>query len=245
MERGQLDCGASFTLVRQENGGPASARNTGARLAQGSLLVFTDDDCEPDEDWLTRVAAANRRAPEAALGGRCINGLADNSYSTASQMLIDYLYAYDGCGPEGARFFTSNNFAVPAASFAALGGFDTRFPKAAGEDRDFCERWRHAGKALLYVPDAVILHSHDLGLRRFWIQHRNYGRAAYRFHRGRAERLQQPLRVEPLRFYFGLISFPWGRASPPRALALSVLLFLSQLANAYGFFLERQTTSPG
>jgi hypothetical protein len=122
MERGQLDCGASFTLVRQENGGPASARNTGARLAQGSLLVFTDDDCEPDEDWLTRVAAANRRAPEAALGGRCINGLADNSYSTASQMLIDYLYAYDGCGPEGARFFTSNNFAVPAASFAALGG---------------------------------------------------------------------------------------------------------------------------
>jgi GT2 family glycosyltransferase len=243
MERDRLARGFDFTLVAQRNGGPAKARNTGAARARGDLLVFTDDDCLPQADWLTRMAAAHRRTPEAALGGRCVNALAGNPYSSASQMLVDYLYAYDDGRPGGARFFTSNNFAVPAASFTALGGFDTRFPTAAGEDRDFCARWRHAGQALLHVPDAVVAHAHELDLQRFWIQHRNYGRAAYQFHRIRAERLQEPFRVEPLGFYLGLLRYPWRRVAVSRALPLSALLFLSQLANARGFLLERRHLS--
>src|SRR5690242_11425167 len=35
---------ASAKYIRQDNAGPASARNHGARLAQGEYLAFTDSD---------------------------------------------------------------------------------------------------------------------------------------------------------------------------------------------------------
>src|SRR6478672_11466900 len=32
--------------------GPAAARNTGWRIARGTIIAFTDDDCIPDSGWL-------------------------------------------------------------------------------------------------------------------------------------------------------------------------------------------------
>lgn len=45
----------SLTLIRQPNGGPAKARNTGVANAKGQFLTFTDDDCTPDSNWLTAL----------------------------------------------------------------------------------------------------------------------------------------------------------------------------------------------
>ena len=38
--------------VAGSHNGPAANRNNGARYAQGEWLVFTDDDCLPDPQWL-------------------------------------------------------------------------------------------------------------------------------------------------------------------------------------------------
>src|SRR5688572_29764368 len=38
--------------VRQENRGPATARNRGWQMAAAPIVVFTDDDCVPDRRWL-------------------------------------------------------------------------------------------------------------------------------------------------------------------------------------------------
>ena len=84
------------TLLRQQNAGPAAARNAGAQRAKGPLLAFTDDDCMPSADWLSGFATRLAETPNAMVGGRSLNALPNNVYSTASQALIDYLYSYYG-----------------------------------------------------------------------------------------------------------------------------------------------------
>ena len=74
----------------------------------------------------------------------------------------------------------------------------------------------------------------------FWRQHDWYGRGAYRFHRARADRNQEPVRVEPLRFYRALLASPFTQHRGGKAFALAGLLGLSQVANAAGFFSERR-----
>ena len=46
-----------------------------------------------------------------------MNALSDNVYSTASQLLISYLYEYYNSDAEDARFLASNNLAFAASEF--------------------------------------------------------------------------------------------------------------------------------
>src|SRR5262249_22035637 len=117
----------NITLVRQNNAGPGAARNFGVSKARGEYIALTDDDCEPKEDWLEQFANALKELPNYALGGRTENSLTDNPYATASQLLIDYLYAYYLPTQRDGRFFATNNVIMPKAGFEAIGGFDCSF----------------------------------------------------------------------------------------------------------------------
>ncbi|GAB5536312.1 MAG: hypothetical protein Rubg2KO_25610 [Rubricoccaceae bacterium] len=224
---------APIRLLRQDNAGPAAARNAGAELATGTLLAFTDDDCSPTPGWLHALAEAHRRQPECLLGGQTLNALPDNVFSTASQLLIDYLYEYFAPQSGHAPLIASNNLALPAEDFRALGGFDEAFPLAAGEDRDLCARWHESGRLFAHVPEATLHHAHALTLRSFWRQHANYGRGARHYHHLRPH--QTGLDPEPLAFYTDLIRYPLRRARGPRAWSLVGLMAVSQIANALGY----------
>ncbi len=228
----------NFTLITQENGGPAAARNAGATKAKGEFLAFTDDDCKPDPGWLEILSMRFTSTPDVAIGGRTLNSLTDNLYSTAAHMLIEYLYEYFNRDHEKAQFFASNNLALPAEKFHQLGGFNTAFPLAAGEDREFCDHWLHRGNPLAYVPEAIVYHTHSLTFRSFWRMQFNYGRGALYFHHVRTQRNQKSIRVEPLKFYLDLMRYPLSKPSDHPAPILAALLAVSQVANAAGFFLE-------
>jgi GT2 family glycosyltransferase len=222
-------------IVGAPHGGPAAARNAGAREARGDFLAFTDDDCVADPGWLRAFEGPLREEPGHLLGGLTRNGLPDNAWSSASQSLLDYLYGYYNAVPEDARFFASNNIAIGKARFEELGGFDVTFPLAAGEDRDLCDRQRHLGGRLVSVPGAVVTHRHHLGPVGFLRQHFNYGRGARRFHEVRALRRGERLHVEPLQFYVDLLRHPFRASRGSRALALAFLTLLAQVANVAGF----------
>jgi glycosyltransferase involved in cell wall biosynthesis len=227
-----------LTLLRQQNAGPAAARNAGATAAIGRFLVFTDDDCTLTPQHLHTLEKYCQQVPDHLIGGHTLNALPENDCSTASQLLIDYLYHYYNIHHRPS-FFASNNFATPKAQFEKLGGFDTSFPLAAGEDREFCDRWLDHGYPMSYAPDVQIYHAHQLSLRTFWRQHFNYGRGAFCVRQMRAARANNRIQVEPLSFYFNLLSYPFGRESVFRAAWLSGLLLLSQVANVVGFFVEK------
>jgi glycosyltransferase involved in cell wall biosynthesis len=227
-------------LVCARHGGPASARNTGARLARGRYLVFTDDDCAPHRDWLAAIDRWTSASDgTVAFGGQTVNLLADNVYATASQSIVEFLYHYFGDHPTSRRFFTTNNLVVPRDQFMEIDGFDEGFELAAGEDRDLCERWRSSGRELQYAPDVLVDHAHRLTFTRFNRQHFNYGRGAFDLHKSRARRGDGSLRIEPARFYYQLVTYPMRRAHGARRLPLAGLHFWSQVAYVSGYLFER------
>jgi GT2 family glycosyltransferase len=228
-----------ITLWTQEGRGPAAARNAGAKRARGAFLAFTDDDCSPAADWLEKIAARVDSLPDGIVGGRTINTLHNNPFSTASQDLVNYLYDYYNTDSDNARFLTSNNMAVPARSFNAVGGFDPRYPKAAAEDRDFCDRWRATGRRMAFASEAVVYHRHHLDPKTFWNQHFNYGRGAFRFQRERSRRSGEHQRFEPFAFYLEMARYPFRLGRGAWSPVLSALFIVSQVGNSAGFFWER------
>jgi glycosyltransferase involved in cell wall biosynthesis len=156
--------------------GPSAARNAGAAAGRGRFVAFTDDDCRPDPGWLAELERALTEHPGAAVGGRTLNGAPGDAGAVASQAVVDALHAqFNGDGSE-PRFFASSNIAVPAADFAALGGFAEDFRYA--EDREFSERWLRAGHRFVAAPAATVAHMRTLTVGEFWRQHHGYGRAA-------------------------------------------------------------------
>jgi len=224
-----------LTFILQQHGGPARARNRGAEAASGHWLAFLDDDCRPAPDWLGRLDEALDGGNGRLAGGRVVNALPDNRCAEATQALMTYLYGYYF---EAQRpFFASCNMALERQRFLELGGFDTKFPLAGGEDREFCRRCRRQGLELVYAAGAVVHHHHALTLRSFLRQHFNYGRGALSYHRLRREG-GRAVGAEPPRFYLGLMRHPFADPDCRRPVTTALLLGLAQVATAAGYIRE-------
>jgi GT2 family glycosyltransferase len=235
----------AVTSIRQSRSGPAGARNAGAGVASGTYLAFTDDDCRPAPGWLSAFSSVLNSQPMAMTGGGTLNALVESACSTASHLVQDLVYTHYNADPLHARFFASNNIAMSACEFRAIGGFDGCF--RTSEDRDLCDRWRASGRAMIYVPQAMVFHAHRLGLAGFWKQHVGYGRGARRFHLAR--RLRDPnSSIVDGRFYWGLLRRAANAvARSRRPWSIGFLLAVWQVANLSGFlaeaFFPRQTPS--
>lgn len=224
----------TISLITQSHAGPAAARNTGVARSSSEALAFIDDDCVADAGWLSAFSSSLQAVSGGVIGGRVVNLLDGNIYARTSQSLIGHVYHYyheERRGP--LRFFTTNNLAVSAQTFAAVGGFDDRFVFAC-EDRDWSDRAMFAGFELLYEQAAIVHHAHDLSLLGLLRQHRKYGQGAVRFHRHRARRRGERVRLEPFRFYAGLLAAPFTQQDP-QPLRMAFLLVATQAAATAGF----------
>ncbi len=225
-------------IIRQENAGPAAARNLGAQQARGEILAFTDDDCLPRPDWLSTLTRELSSHPDALVGALTLNGLPSNNWSATSQLIIDLVYDHFNRDPENAYFLASNNLACRRELFLKLGGFDGAFPRAGAEDRDFCDRWRMTKRPIRLLRQPLIEHRHAQTFAKFLNLHYRYGRGAYLYQIKRKERASGTM-AEDLGFHRALVqNLPphlgsiqsWQRV--PRVFALASW----QLANAAGFF---------
>lgn len=233
--------GPAIRIIRQQNAGPAAARNRGVQEARGQLIALTDDDCLPTPTWLESLVATHRQCPDALVGGITFNGLVDDLFATTSQMIIDLVYEHFNHDGDAAYFLTSNNMLCSRDAYSELGGFDTSFSRAGAEDRDFCDRWRASGRPLRLVSAATIEHRHAQNLKQFLGLHYRYGRGAYVYQAKRRLRGSGTMQ-EDMSFHRGLIWVLPQHLRRHRGLGRKVqiasAIALWQVANAAGFFRE-------
>lgn len=210
-------------LVQAGGAGPAAARNLGARVARGDVICFTDDDCEPAPDWARRLAYA---CVDGAAAGATFAARSAGRAAAASQLLTNTLMRSSlDAASGGLRFAPTCNLACRAQTVRAL-PFDESFALAAGEDRDWCARLVAGGALLAYVPEAIVVHRPQLGVRALVRQQARYGRGAVGFRASGGA-------LAGGRFY-GRLAHEALHAGPRTA----ALVALSQTAVAAGALLE-------
>lgn len=145
----------------------ARARNVAAKAATGDLLIFLDVDCIPTptlvEDYL-RAGFDGLMMGEVMYlpGGATTPGWQSADFDAVAVRHSDR----QGPPAEGVeictdyRCFWSLNFALPAAIFHRVGGFDERFTGYGGEDTDFGKTLSMAGEKIGWIPGAKVHHQY-------------------------------------------------------------------------------------
>jgi lipopolysaccharide/colanic/teichoic acid biosynthesis glycosyltransferase/GT2 family glycosyltransferase len=154
---------AGACVVTQPNGGAAAARNSGAKVAQGELLLFTDSDCAPVPGWMAALIAAFDDPRVAGAKG---------TYLTRQRAIVprftqlEYEDRYDRMlGRETIDFIDTYSAAYRPDVFWQNGGFDTSVRYT--EDQEFSFRLAEKGYRLVFVPEAQVYHRHNATLRAY------------------------------------------------------------------------------
>ena len=133
-------------LGKGKKNGPAGNRNAGARRAKGVWIIFIDDDCIADKNFLNAYFKAIKDNPKAILFEGKI--YPDRPRKTWAE-----------CCPENSHgdMFWTSNLCVKKEVFNKVGGFDERF-KVAYEDIDFAYRVNSLGLQSEFVKEASVCH---------------------------------------------------------------------------------------
>jgi len=130
-------------------GGPARARNLGARMARGEILVFVDADVTIPSDAMSQVAMAFEREPYlAAVFGSYDDEPGEANFLSQYRNLLHH-YVHQA-GREEASTFWGACGAIRREIFFAVGGFDEQYGRPSKvisgiEDIELGYRLKNAG----------------------------------------------------------------------------------------------------
>jgi glycosyltransferase involved in cell wall biosynthesis len=143
--------GPSIQVVPGRGMGPASARNDGWRASRGSVVAFTDDDCEATPQWLEEALRALAEDAGVFVQGRT------EPLPRERELLAGFARTkrISELGP----WYQTCNMVYPRALLERLEGFDERFGRPFGEDADLAWRAIETGATPRFAPEAVIHHA--------------------------------------------------------------------------------------
>jgi cellulose synthase/poly-beta-1,6-N-acetylglucosamine synthase-like glycosyltransferase len=152
-------------LVCQKNAGPAAARNRGVEECNGELVLFTDDDCVPREDWLRRMSEAFENEDVIGVKG----AYRTNQKEVVARFVqLEYEDKYRLLQKhENIDFIDTYSAGFRRDIFIESGGYDTTFPVACAEDVELSFRLSTQGCKMRFVPDAIVYHTHPDSLWKY------------------------------------------------------------------------------
>ena len=138
-------------------GGPARARNVGAKLAQGDILFFVDADVTLHRNTLSLIEQRFQQQPDlAALIGSYDDAPgADNFLSQYKNLFHHYTHQVSS---EVASTFWGACGAIRRTAFQAVAGFDEGYRKPCIEDIELGYRLKRAGYSIRLCKDIQVKH---------------------------------------------------------------------------------------
>ena len=141
------------TLLQQSNGGSYKARNNGIRRTEGEVVAFTDDDCRPEPDWLSRGVAALAAEVDLVAGRvdierhdqRSLVELFDANFHLKQELYVRTM-----------RWGVTANLFVRRSVLLRVNGFNEAL--RSGGDRAFGRAATSSGHQLVYAASAVVHH---------------------------------------------------------------------------------------
>ncbi|BCX48824.1 hypothetical protein HAHE_27320 [Haloferula helveola] len=164
----------------EPNGGLSNARNTGMKLAEGSVVAYIDDDAFADPDWLFFMVQSLIEQGASAVGGpnlspkdekftaQCVH----HSPGNPTHVLL---------GDEIAEHVPGCNMAYVKNDLEGIGGFDVTH-RAAGDDVDVCWKLLVRDKKIAFSPSAIVWHRRRPSVIAYLKQQRGYGYAEAHLH---------------------------------------------------------------
>jgi GT2 family glycosyltransferase len=160
-------------LTTQNRGGAAAARNRGAELAGGDLVIFCDDDVVVAPDHVRLHLEKQSQWPRALVNGvsefapDVLAALRSTPFGRYRIALEEWFEAdADGISVDGdcneTRFVTARNLALRRDLLRELGGFDEAFPYAGAEDQALSLMARQADCSLIRCRDIKVLNNEPI-----------------------------------------------------------------------------------
>ena len=153
--------------IYQDKKGPCKARNKGAEISRGDILVFLDDDERVEPDFLMQLCSLIIEGREAVVCGAICDQKGDYSFHEKClwqrhyTIWINALTANPGYLGKGISLgLPGGCFAILKALFLSIGGFDPYFDDhgISGEDRELGVRLYKFGHSIHYNGLAKIKH---------------------------------------------------------------------------------------
>lgn len=136
----------NLLLLRQDNRGPAAARNLGVAHSRSDVVVFVDSDVAFGAELLERLVGKLREQP-------AWMGAETRLLPSGGQASTDW----DAPASRGGGHYHTAAIAYRRTALDKIGGFDENFTRAACEDVELAVQVLRLGP-IGFVADAVVFH---------------------------------------------------------------------------------------
>ena len=154
-------CAFSVIYLWEGGKGLSAARNAGIGKSRGGLIMFTDDDCFPEQDWVDKAIGIFSDALPRIVGGRV--ELYNSDHLPVSVKTQNERETLVSAG-QVFGFLLGANMAFTRTVIDQVGPFDRRLGAGtatyAAEDTEFVYRAFISGLPVTYEPILLIYHNH-------------------------------------------------------------------------------------